>query len=249
MKNTRAIILAAGRGSRMGEVTNFNHKSLTILNNRPLLHWQIDALNKAGISDLTVVAGYREELLQGAFTKVINSRWADTNMVASLFCVPGFDGENIISYADIVYKSNHITQLLQSNADITLTADIKWYDLWSKRFENPFDDAETFITDGNKLLAIGGKTTNYNEIQAQYMGLIKLNKSGWEKLYQLYNSLPMERKDKMDMTSLLSEALSNKIEISVVFVEGGWCEVDNYNDVLVYEKELQSKNVWTHNWQ
>ena len=244
----RALILAAGRGSRMGNSTDNSHKCLTILDGRTLLDWQLNSLRAAGLEDITVVRGYKSEMLVGDFSVVNNDRWAETNMVASLFCAPPFDGETIISYSDIVYKPQHVDALIKVNADMAITADKDWFSLWEERFENPEDDAETFVSDGTVLKEIGGKTQNVNEIQAQYMGLLKLSSSAWEKAFQIFKNYPPKKQDKTDMTSLLADILKNNIKISVVFVKGGWCEVDNYNDVVTYEKALKSNSKWHHDW-
>ena len=54
-----AIILAAGRGSRMKNLTSDKPKCLVQLNGKTLIQWQLDALNQAGISNIAVVTGYR----------------------------------------------------------------------------------------------------------------------------------------------------------------------------------------------
>lgn len=246
---TRAVILAAGRGSRMGESTANSHKCLTLLQNKTLLNWQLDALNAAGIKDIIVVRGYKSEMLTGEFKVAENSRWAHTNMVASLFCAPPFKGDTIISYSDIVYKSDHIVSLLNINSDFAITADIAWLKLWKERFENPEEDAETFVSENGRLIEIGGKTKNIQQIQAQYMGLLKFSEIGWQAASKIFNSFSTEKQDKMDMTSFLSELLNRKIEISIALVNGGWCEVDNNNDVITYEKAINAGVKWHHDWR
>ena len=185
---SRAIILAAGRGSRMKEHTKEKPKCLNILANDTLLNWQLKSLKEAGIEKITVVNGYKSDLIKGDFETVTNKRWNETNMVASLFCIPLTKSSAIISYSDIVYKSEHVNSLKKSKGDIVITADLKWKELWELRFEDPLDDAETFISSGNILKHIGGKTGDISEIEAQYMGLLKLNESGWSKMLELYES-------------------------------------------------------------
>jgi len=108
MNKYKGLILAAGRGSRMGKSTERSHKCLTVLDGKTLLEWQLSALRSAGIEDITVVRGYRAEMLQGDFNTAENPRWAETNMVATFFCVPKFDTSTIVSYSDIVYSKKHI---------------------------------------------------------------------------------------------------------------------------------------------
>lgn len=245
----RAIILAAGRGSRMGDETASKPKCLTRLAGKQLLEWQIKSLKNAGIHDIIVIRGYRAEMIQGAFGVIDNPRWKDTNMVASLFCAPAFEGNTIISYSDIVYKNEHVINLNKSKADITITADKEWEDLWNLRFENPLDDAETFKSTSETLTEIGGKTRDIKEIEAQYMGLLKLSENGWKKMNQVYQTFSDKEKDRMDMTSMLNVLLKRGIKINVVFIEGGWCEADNYSDIVAYEKELNNTKPWRHDWR
>lgn len=249
MKNNyQAVILAAGRGSRMGKATEYLHKCLTTLDGKTLLSWQLGALNKAGINDITVVRGYRSEMLVGDFNTAENPRWAETNMVATLFCASKFEQNTIISYSDIVYNSNHIKDLIEKEGDIVVTADKDWYSLWSSRFENPFEDAETFQTIGDALTEIGQKNNELKNIHAQFMGLIKFSPKGWEIANNLFRMLKKDVQDNLDMTSLLSMLINKTVAIKVSFVSGGWCEVDSYEDALLYESLLKN-NGWNHDWR
>lgn len=247
--SNRAIILAAGRGSRMGEATASKPKCLNTLAGKTLLEWQLNSLNEAGLDNIIVVGGYRRELLQGNFDVVANERWDKTNMVASLFCASSYNGNTIISYSDITYHSDHVKKLKSSDADIVITADKYWESLWKLRFDNPLDDAETFKSIENKLIEIGKKTDDIKEIEAQYMGLIKLSPKGWNSMFKLYQSFPDTKKDKMDMTTMLNEMLDRGTEINVVFIEGKWCEADDYEDILAYENELKTNSSWKHDWR
>ena len=246
---TRAIILAAGRGSRMGKETEAKPKCLTKLNGKTLLEWQLSSLKKAGIHSIELVTGYKGELIQPFVSKThLNKDWATTNMVSSLFCAPAYEGDTIISYSDITYTHRHIIALRNSPHDIVITADLEWLKLWSLRFTDPLEDAETFVYENNRLVDIGDKTNNISDIQAQFMGLVKLTSKGWEVIYSVFNTLDDEQKKKLDMTSLLNHLLTMNVPIHIEFVKGEWCECDTYDDVLVYTKELLRKN-WIHDWR
>ena len=246
---SRAIILAAGRGSRMKEHTEEKPKCLNILAKDTLLNWQLKSLRAAAINNIIIVNGYKAHLIRGGFETITNNRWSDTNMVASLFCAPSSKEDTIISYSDIVYKSDHINALKESKGDIIITADLKWKELWELRFEDPLDDAETFKSKGNILNYIGGKANDISEIEAQYMGLIKLTESGWNKMFEIYKSFSKEIQDKLDMTTMINELLNRNIKVNIVFVEGGWCESDSYSDILIYEEQMKINKDWIHDWR
>lgn len=246
----RGIILAAGRGSRMKEKTANKPKCLNKILDKTLLEWQLLSMNKADIEDIVVVSGYRDDMLEGDFEKVKNIRWSETNMVSSLFCVKSSDKQTLISYSDITFKHEYIELLRKAEGDIVIAADLLWIELWKLRFQNPLDDAETFKTNKEgALIEIGAKSRNIEEIEAQYMGLIKLSPRGWENIKLVYDSFTKDKQDKMDMTGMLNEMLSRGYTINVVYVKGGWCEADSYEDILKYELKLKNDKNWRHDWR
>ena len=122
-------------------------------------------------------------------------------------------------------------------------------ELWELRFEDPLDDAETFKSDGNVLKHIGGKTNDISQIEAQYMGLLKLTEKGWNTMKGVYQSCSKEKQDLLDMTAMINELLHRSIEVNVVFVKGGWCESDSYSDIEIYEKQMKKDKNWIHDWR
>lgn len=84
----KAIILAAGRGSRMGGLTDTQPKGLVSLRGKPLLEWQLASLRAAGIHEIALVTGYRHEALSPYGLPMFhNPDWRRTNMVTSLACL------------------------------------------------------------------------------------------------------------------------------------------------------------------
>lgn len=251
----RAIILAAGRGSRMGEHTTKRPKCMTLLAGKPLLHWQIESLRQAGIDEIVVVRGYLAETLTGDFSTVDNPRWEQTNMAASLACAASWleSAPAIISYSDIVYHPDHIRALMASPDPITITADLDWHCLWSRRFADPLSDAETFAQVDGRLTDIGGKPASLAEIHGQYMGLLRFTPPGWAAMALLYHGLSPEHRDRLDMTSWLRMAITAGIPIGVTSVRGGWCEIDSATDLQICERELRQATEqgrrWSHDWR
>ena len=118
--NMKAIILAAGRGSRMGKLTSNKPKCLTLLNKRPMIEHQIFSLQNAGIKDIAIVTGYKSKMLDDyKLKKFHNARWNNTNMVYSLFCAWEWlkTSTCIVSYSDIFYSSRIVKDLMLAKAD------------------------------------------------------------------------------------------------------------------------------------
>ena len=59
----KAVILSAGKGSRLLPLTAERPKCLIELNGRSLLEWQLDALREAGVAEVVVVTGFRDDLV------------------------------------------------------------------------------------------------------------------------------------------------------------------------------------------
>ena len=241
----KAIILAAGRGSRMKSRTDKIPKCLINFMNKPLIEWQIQALKNAGISDIAVVSGYMHDKLRYLNLKEFyNIRWAETNMVSSLECADSWlsCSECIISYSDIYYQADAILKLAQSNESLAITYDKNWRSLWEKRFKDPLSDAESFkIDDQEYLLEIGQKETSINNIQGQYMGLIKFTPNSWEILKALRQTLKAEVKDKMHMTNTLNLILQKQLlKIKAISFNGIWAEFDSAEDLNFVNNSLQN---------
>ena len=249
MKKIRFLILAAGRGSRMLDLTSNRPKCLVEIGGKSILNWQRIAIKKSGIKIIQIITGYLSEMIPDNYEKVKNNIWNETNMVYSLFCSKNFNGDTIISYSDILYHSSYIKNLMESKHDITILADLKWKNLWDLRMENPLEDAETFKTENNFLKSIGDKTDSYKNIQAQYMGLMKFTKKGMNTLKKYYYLLDNDKQKTIDMTSMLMVLLENKIKIYVYFVNGKWIEADSNEDVLIYNQKLTKDDGWIHDWR
>lgn len=251
----KAIILAAGRGSRLGPLTAEQPKCLTVLNGRPLLDWQLDALAAAGIGDVTVIRGYRAETLNSPrYATCDNPRWAETNMVRTLCQSEALLSAHpaLVLYSDIVYHPDHVRALARTDGDLSITYDTDWQSLWSLRFADPLSDAETFRHRGGQLMQIGGRAHALSEIEGQYMGLLKFTPRGWQAVRATLDRMPADAVDRLDMTSLLARLLEGGQAIRCVPVQGRWCEVDNGHDLAVYEGKLRQADGagrWRHDWR
>ena len=239
----KAIILAAGRGSRLEELTANNPKCLIEVMGKPMLSYQIDSLRKAGIAEIGIVKGYLSETINVSdVTYFNNARWAETNMVVSLTCARDWllAEECIICYSDILYPSETIKKIISFRGEFVLPYNTDWLKVWSLRFSDPLIDAESFRIDENGLLVeIGNKAISVEEIEGQYMGILKVSPSSWMKIEVFLNSLSKKEKDKMDVTSLLKKLVDRSIKINTIPVNGKWFEIDNKFDRDVYESHSE----------
>lgn len=235
----KAIILAAGRGSRMKNLTDERPKCLAELRGKPLLDWQLTALREAGINDIAIVTGYKRELLAyRGLVEFHNARWAETNMVSSLACAAEWLEAYpcVVSYSDIFYDASAVESLIRCKADLAVTYDANWRTLWERRFGDPLLDAETFRLGNNGNLAeIGNKPQTVEEIQGQYMGLLRFTPTGWREVVRIRARLTSEACDRMHMTGTLQKVIEDgMVPVAAVPYSGEWGEVDSAEDLAAY---------------
>ncbi len=243
----KAVILAAGRGSRMMKLTQDRPKCLVELGGRSLLDLQLNALGAGGARDIAVVGGYRSEFFDGRNVTVFeNARWAETNMVASLMCAASWLREEpcIVSYSDIFYPIETVRRIIKGVGDVLITFDPEWEPLWRARFADPLSDAETFKLDSEgRVTSIGGRAKTLDEINGQYMGLLKFTPAGWREVERYVSGFTPDKRDKIDMTQLLSQLINEGVEIRAVPTVPGWGEVDSESDLDYYTGEVNAGRI------
>ena len=246
-----AVILAAGRGSRLGPHTEDRPKCLVELAEKPLIRRQIAALRGAGVPSIGIVRGYLANKIDVEdATYFENPRWAETNMVMSLVAAAPWlrTGPVIISYADIFYGRDIVRDLAASSGDLVVAYDRGWRSLWSRRFADPLSDAETFRTDARgNLIDIGRRTTQIDDIEGQYMGLLKFTPAAWRAVETVLAALDAKARDAMDMTTLLRALLDSGFPVGTVAIAGKWGEIDSSDDLELYEKMIREGELCLEN--
>lgn len=237
----KAIILAAGRGSRMSYMTKDNPKCLIKLNEKTLLERQIKAIKDVGINEISATVGYKSEKIEPYFNKVFyNNIWKETQILYSLYCAKEWleKDECVIIYSDIFFDKSALHSLIKNKEDFSITFDANWLKLWKKRFKNPLDDAESFKINKNGFIKeIGNKVFDINQIEGQYMGILKISPRGWFKINNFINSLNSNNWQNFDMTKLMRNLISEKvINIFGVPFNGYWGEIDRISDLKLYSE-------------
>jgi choline kinase len=243
----KVIILAAGQGTRLRPYTDNMPKCMVNVGGKSLLFRQLDTMQNCKISfdDIALVGGYKIDAFNQLKIKVFkNPQYDSTNMVSTLFCAREFisPGEDlIISYGDIIYEEEVLNSLLECEDPICISADKKWERLWRLRMDNPLSDAETFIMDKNFFIQeLGKKPESYDQVQAQYIGLIKIRGDQIEKFIDIYDAMDKgaqyDNKDyeNMYMTSFIQHFIDIGWNVKACLIENGWLEVDTVEDLEIY---------------
>ena len=235
----RAIILAAGSGSRLRPLSDNKPKCLVEVAGKSLLQRQLEVLSFCGVDDIVLVGGYEAAQLEAfGLPVVVNAEFSTTNMVESLFCARDYmDRDTLISYGDIVYAPETLASMMAATADVSVAIDTNFLDYWKARTEDYFDDLETLrIDEDGWICEIGGKPRSLPDIQGQYMGLMKFTTAGLDRLGERFASahdrgtLRGKPVRMAYMTDILQDLIDSGALLKPVFTDASWVEVDTLED-------------------
>jgi len=239
-KKLKAILLVAGEGRRLRPHTLDRPKCLVEINKKSLIDRQIETLEAEGINNIVLIGGYKAGMLKNKGNKLkINTRFSETNMVWTLFSAEEeLEGNVIVSYGDIVYSQEVLHKLISSKEDIAVVIDKDWESYWRARNEDPLDDAETLRVDQDgRIYDIGNRPSAIEEVQGQYIGLMKFSPKGLGYIKKIFNDSISDGKllDKpieiAYMTDLLQACINEDIPVSSIEINGGWVEIDTVSDL------------------
>ena len=166
----KMIILAAGEGTRLRPLTENIPKCMVKFKGKPIIEYILEAAYNSGITDVTIVDGYKSDVLQKHLNNkrvnfLTNKKYETTNMLSTLFCAKKIMNDDIIiSYADIIYKKEILESLIAAKNFFNVVIDTEWKKLWSLRMEDPLSDLETLKIKDNKIIELGKKTNSYDNI-------------------------------------------------------------------------------------
>lgn len=247
----KAIILAAGEGTRLRPLTNEKPKCMVEFNKKPMINHILETMKACDIHDIAIINGYKKDVLERHLKNeniqyFTNENFHHTNMVSTLFCAKDFMNDDlIISYADIIYQKEILLALINSKNNFNVIVDKNWKELWSVRMENPLDDAETLKIKDGEIIELGKKPLSYNDIEGQYIGLIKISKKVLPQIINFYSNLNKDRlydnKDfnNMYMTSFIQLIIDKLLPVNPVFINGGWLEIDTLDDLEAYTAKFK----------
>lgn len=240
----KAIILAAGKGSRMKHMTESLPKCLAIrFGDKTLLQTQLEILRKCGISDIVVVRGYAGNKIN--FPKIRtawNHDFENNNILGSLLSAPEeLEGDVLVSYSDIWYEESVVKKLMRSDKDIAIGVDIDWKDYYEGRKEHPIEEAENVIFDSdNRVIKIGKIGASGVEVHGEFIGMMKLTSRGcalikahYERAKKIFEGKPYQRAKEFRiayLTDLLQDMADLGVPIHCEIIGSKWKEIDTIED-------------------
>ena len=249
--NMKAIILAAGLGSRLGAMTKSRPKCMIEIDGKTILQRMTDIFKAYGIAEVVVVRGYKKDLINYSGLRYCdNTNFENTSNLASLFCAEGeMDDEFIVSFADLVFDEIILEKQMQEKCDISLVIDINWLPKYEGRTLHPISEADKVIINGNKIVKIG-KNVGAEEAHGEFIGMGKFSKKGGEILRTIYhqsktinNGGPFHEAESFRMghiMDIIQEAIDQGYVVAPVMTRDWWSEIDtpeDYKNVIENIKE------------
>jgi len=167
----KAIILAAGRGTRLYPITLNKPKGLLEIGDKTILDRLIYQFKESGISDILIVVGYQKESLINHFGDSVRYSYYEdfskTNNLHTLWSVRNeLNDDVIITFSDLVMHQSIVDNLVKSNSDITMAIDTSQ------------------VLDGTMRVTINNAniknitTTSIDEADGNFIGIAKISQNG-----------------------------------------------------------------------
>ncbi len=166
----KAIILAAGVGARLGEISGGRPKSLLSFEGRSLLRRHIDNLDKLGINEILVVTGFQRQEIEAELTTAAgsaritfahNGQYTEGSVI-SLYCAADVlcSGEEMILMdADVLYHPDILARLCRSRHDNCFLLDRDFI---------PGDEPVKICVSGNEMIEFRKQVDS--QLQYDYQG-------------------------------------------------------------------------------
>lgn len=224
----QAIIMAAGKGSRLGDLTENKPKSFMEIKGFKMIEYNISMLHAFGIRDIIIVTGYQSERFDELTEKidgikcVYNPFYEMVNVLGSFFMAKEFLHDDFVYlHADTLCAPEIFKALLEEAGDIILPVDY-----------SPCDEEamKVKVTDG-KIVEIN-KTMECETSEGEFIGIAKIGRRVISEL----NRATVELMKEMAFTSYFEGAVQRVIDKQTFLVKSistqgyFWSEVDFKED-------------------
>lgn len=230
----RALILAAGLGTRLAPLTDNCPKSLVEVNGQPIIMKQISNLHENGITDITVISGYKADVLEDRVKKeypdikiICSVDYATTNNMYSAYMAKDvMNGEEFLMMnADVFFDASVITELLKFEAPNAIVTDIGTY----------IEESMKVVEKEGRLVAIS-KTIAQEEALGVSIDVYKFSIEAAKAFFGKCCEYIEEKKELKMWSEVALNDILQEIEFNACPLVGRWLEIDNHDDLSAARK-------------
>lgn len=230
----KALILAAGLGSRLAPLTDNLPKSLVAVNGKPILIKQIENLLMCNVNDITIVSGYKADILEKTVhkiypkIKIVESKdYANTNNMYSAYLGiknMGLVDDFLMMNADVFFDSSVIKSLINFEAKDSIVVDIGRY----------IEESMKVIEKNGKLIQIS-KNITYSEALGCSIDVYKFSKDAgnafFRKCEEYIENCDLKKWSEVALNDILATQ-----NFKACPLNGRWLEIDNHDDLVAAER-------------
>lgn len=240
----KAVILAAGVGSRIRPLTDHTPKSLLGVNGKTILGRMLTNIQNAGIKDVIIVTGYLEEKIKNFasgfpdlnISYVRNDKFAETNTAYSLLLTKKLvENDDFVKFdADVVAEQSILEKLIKSPFQSALCID--------KNIHLDKEEVKVELNSDGRVLKVG-KKLDPQKAPGESIGIEKIGKEAGK---ILFGELEKVLKNPENYNEYYDDSYTTLVELGVPFgavdITGlKWVEIDTHED-YAKAQELFSYN-------
>ncbi|MCC5793876.1 MAG: phosphoenolpyruvate mutase [Chromatiales bacterium] len=238
----RVIVLAASRGSALGELTDERPKTMVRVAGQPLLGHIVAAYNAAGIKRITVVRGYRPEAVNlPSLSYIDNPRHEQTSELVSLGLALAGDPDDsrdlYVSFGDVIFRRYILDSLAEAEGDFVIVVDTNWEESVNRgraadyvRCSQPYS-RRTFAQP--VWLERCAEELPPGERHGEWTGMLRVAASALPRLRGTVSDLGSQPgHEQAKLHQLLTRLAEEGEHIRVIYTTGHWLDVDSLDDVV-----------------
>jgi len=236
----KAVILAAGQGTRIRSVHGEHPKCLIEVDDATILDHQLEALSMAGIHDVAIVVGYEKEQIVTHVKRrelshiqrihfIENPAFALTNNIYSLWLASDWlRGDSfIVLNADVIFDFAIFNSAVQPYAPISMIVDPLWR-----------DETMKVVIDGDRVTRMSKKISR-EEFSGTYIGITAFSKSIQSSLFGKLNSLIAAGRVNDFFNIAVQELADEGVHVGYTTTDGlAWAEIDDPLDLSFAQESV-----------
>ena len=229
----KAVILAAGQGTRIRSVHGEHPKCLIEVDNTTILDHQLESLALAGIRDVAVVVGYeKEQIIHHVMSRkasnlqrihfIDNPAFAITNNIYSLWlALEWLRGDSfIVLNADVIFDAEILESAVRSQSPIAMIVDPLWR-----------DETMKVIIHGNRVMQMSKKISR-EQFSGTYIGITIFSKTIQKRFFEKMRTLISAGRVNDFFNIAVQELVDEGVQVGYTSTDGlAWAEIDDPTDL------------------
>jgi len=236
----KAVILAAGQGTRIRSVHGEHPKCLIEVENATILDHQLDALYKAGITDVTMVVGYeKEQIINHVRSRkrshvqrvhfIENPAFAITNNIYSLWlALEWLRGDSfVVLNADVIFDSEVLDRAVRTNAPISMIVDPSWR-----------DETMKVMIHGDRIIQMSKKIPR-EQFSGTYIGITIFSREIQARFFRKMTTAISAGRVNDFFNLAVQELADDGVHVGYTSTDGlAWAEIDDPTDLSFAQQNV-----------